>query len=306
MSTSRPTEEFYFTRSIAVMFGLLGLGILSFVGMLLLDPAFRRPSDPVLFGMDLAMVAAGLALCWAAIKRATTRIYIGGAGIRFPGAELPIPWGMMAGFRSRPLGGGVEILDRGGEVLGIVPTDLDEFERAVLLVAEGIPLGVTARTGAPLTGSRGWLATLGLLAAVAISLLKLDLDQVQNRSPVPLVVALLVFGVGCWKYFAGWRKTGSFEVGIDAEGVRYRGRGRSWETKWGEVRKLVPHLGAREQFNGGRIEVVLLNGISHEIPLAGIDVHRVLHELRAHGGSAAAALTPSEERPALPLLQRSF
>jgi hypothetical protein len=299
------SEEFRIAPSGPIAFGILGCLTLIFAADLVTRSAGDAWSRPVPLIILTVFAAGGVGLLWAAIRQARFRLVVDHAGVHLPTIEGPIPFGQIVALKSTPFGLGIRLLDHEARTLGVIPGQIREYRRALLLISLGMERGGGREVETRFEGSHGWLGLLGLVVGVAYLFREFDPRAVDGLRLAPAIVAAGLLAVGLYKIIQLWRGTGMYELAIDGQGLRLRGRGGEWEHRWGEVKSVEAIL------EPGRGMPVSVRVITTEdeirlIPLRGVELHGVLQALRAFGGPAARSLTPPADRPEIPLLKRSF
>ena len=176
----RGTEEFRYPPSGSALLGFGALLLLVAMGILIPWGEGLAEVGAVPWTIIGIFIGAGLGLGWIALRRLWRRYRIGPEGFWFPGRSLPIPWSDVAGLRFRGFGGGAELLDHAGKVHGIIPTELEAFERALLLCSEGITGSGGVVTGTEITGSHGLVGWLTFLFVLGYSFHGIRLDRLAN------------------------------------------------------------------------------------------------------------------------------
>lgn len=302
------TEEFRYAPSGSALLGFGAILLFTAIGLLLPWRNGLSELDTVQWTIFGIFIAAGLGLGWVALRRLWRRYRIGPEGFLFPGRAIPIPWADIAGLRFRGFGGGAELVDHAGRVHGIIPSELEGFERAVLLCSEGITGAIGVVTGTEIAGSHGLVGWLAFLFVVGYSLHGIRLGRLADAPLSAILLVCLFLALILWKVVFMWRQTGRFELQVDSTGIRFRGKGRGsdWEARWGEIREVALHIRGGDQLTGPRIAVLLDDRTVRTIPLRGVELHKVFQALRMYGGPVTASLTPPPERLVLPLLKREF
>ena len=304
----RGTEEFRYPPSGSALLGFGALLLLVAMGILIPWGEGLAEVGAVPWTIIGIFIGAGLGLGWIALRRLWRRYRIGPEGLWFPGRSVPVPWSDVAGLRFRAFGGGAEVLDHAGKVHGIIPTELEAFERALLLSSEAITGAGGVVTGTEIAGSHGLVGWAVFLFVLGYSFFEIKLDRLAHAPLYAILVVGLFLLAILWKIVFLWRQTGRFELQIDSAGIRFRGKGRGsdWEARWGEIRQIELHIQGGDQITGPRIAAVVDDRTVRNIPLRGVELHRVFHALRQYGGAVTASLDPPSERPVRSLLKREF
>jgi hypothetical protein len=299
------SEEFRIAPSGPIAFSILGALILVFTGYLAALGTQAHWANAVAVTALSLFGAGGASLIWIAIRQWRFRLVVDEVGVHFPSKGRSIAWGQIAALTSTTFGLGHRMLDRNGETLEVIPGQVVDYQRALLLIS----VGMEQRGGHPVVtrfeGSHGWLGLLGLVAGVAFLFREFDPRGLTRIQAIPAVIAAGFLALMLSKVVRLWRGTGGYELVVDREGIRFQGRSVAWEHRWGELKRIEATL---EPGRGKPIGVRLITADDavKQIPLRGLELHGVLQALRTFGGPAAQDLIPPAERPELPLLKRSF
>lgn len=295
-------EEFSISRVESGLFALLGVAAIG-GGILLAMPFIEGAAISPLQVILLCFIGLlGLLPLGVAVERFRTQLVIAPEGVRFTRSGGLVPWAQVHGLRPSGVLGTVKVLDAAGATLGTVPRGIDRFERAFLLLSEGM----TAWSGGPsgqFEGNFGGWGWFGLVGAALYLAREFHPDRLIHLQGPPLMLAGGILLFGGYKLVKLWRRTGAFAYTIDHDGIRFTGRTGDWSARWGEVHEILPLF--RKADHGGAFAIVvrLTDGEYHQLPLNGVDVHGVLHALRTFGAPQAAALRPSETIDDAALLQ---
>lgn len=302
---SRPEESFRVPRAGPLAVGLSGLVMVG-LGVELFVTGNAHHSESWAFAVAGGFALIGVGMIVNSIARLRVLVSLSNEGIRFSRRGRTIPWGQVGAIRSGRFGAVANLVDHQGSILGAIPHDIEEFDRAILLVSEHI-LGIGAGAGqTQFEGSYGGVAWLALIAVAAASLWELDLRRFPSFRGPAILTALVLLALVAFKVARLWRRTGEYRFSIDREGVCFDGRIGEWNARWGEIQDVTLVLGGLPQ--GGYAGVVLrcTDGRRKEIPLRKIELLPVLVALRRFGGNAAGPLVPPLERPMTPIFRREL
>ncbi len=304
--SGRPAEEFRVERSGPILFGILGVLTIGFAIWLAPLGLGQRPLEPAAGGVLALMGVIGVALGIHAIRRALLLITIAPDGIRFKRDGELHPWRSLAGLKTRGFLQEIRVVDAQGVAVGVIPAGLARFERAVLLSSLAMPIRATGGEDRRFEGDYGRASLLAFIFGAGYFLYHFSFAGLSFQDGPGMAITIGLVIVVLVKVIAAWRRTGTYEITVGREGVRFRGRSGEWQARWGELREVVPQLQVGTRGGAISLRINFEDGRRQILPIPREEIHEVLTAFRALGGTAVGQLIPPLERPDIPLFKRNI
>lgn len=299
------TEEFRYPEGAGLLLKLGGGGFVGFAVAFVTHTILANNLDGMVIGASTFAAVVGVIMIGTGIVRDRFVLRIGSEGVQFGSTAEPLPWETLATLGFPRFRNELLVLGRAGELLGTIPGSLEHFDRAVIRLAERMPLkppgNPSTRFGGTF-GIAGWI----VLAMVVLELSRIiDPSRLSEMSRSATIFVVLILAMWAWKARYFWGRTGRTQISVDSWGIRFAGRAGVWESTWAELAELRPQfLGVGLGAHFGLV-ATKSDGSWQALPLDNTDLNGLLGAIRTYGGVHwGRSFVPPAEPPDSPLLGR--